>query len=116
METRPEVFDWQCKLFFYRSPDGDEQRFVAVADFPTRMVLRGVLASPVPTAASRGRLLGIRQGKLSPLWAEEARKVGVDPLAGFDHDFVLECRWCPDPIPAPAPVRAYWPSCDDIPV
>jgi hypothetical protein len=119
-ETGPEVFDLRCRLFFYRPESSfdpsrsDELRFVAVPDDPSvRYVLRGVMAVPIATVADHGRLLGVRHGKVTDFWPDEAQKVGLGCIPGYSHDLVRECVWIADPVP-PSFVRAYWPSTDEI--
>ncbi len=110
------TFDWRCRLHFYHGGlNGEEQRFLAVPNDPgISMVLRGILKTKVPTMADHGRLLGIRMGRLTDLWDDEAVKVGLhgQGIAGnprWSHDLVLSCVWEPDPIVVPERVLAYWP-------
>ncbi len=105
----PQVFDLNCKLFFYDGSEGD-QRFLAVPDDRTvLLVLRGIMRSAVPTVADRGRLLGVRYGSEEELWPAEAEKVGLRGRFGYKHDLIQFCLWEPRKIVIPDRVEAGWP-------
>jgi len=113
MDSRPEVFDLRCKLFFYDNPEHpEEQRFLAIPfDRTVRLALRGKMQTRVPTVANVGRLLGVRYGSPVALWAEEAKKVSVLPGA-YEHDIIQFHVWEPEKITVPDRVVGGWPIVD----